>query len=264
MLLVSFSGCIDVETKVKVNKDGSGTVEETVLMGQAMVEMMNGFAGAFGDQKNKKPFKLFDVKELKKAAVNYGEGVSYLSGEKLKRNGQEGYKVIYKFKDINTLKIDQSPDSKGPMKALASDEAEKKEPQITYFTFKKGDLAELTIFPTPKDNDKEAKKDTLSTEMPKDSVDSEANKQALEFIKGMRFAMSVQVNGVVVESDASCREGSLITLFDMDFGKFIDNVDKLKELEGLKNADNETVKKVLQKFPGMKVELNDKVVVKFK
>lgn len=261
LLLVSFTGCFEFETKVRLNKDGSGTVEETFLMGKAMVEMMKQFA-SMGDPKTSKPFKLFDQAELKKNAVNYGKGVTFVKAEKMKTDLSEGYKVIYKFKDINELIIDQNPDSRTPMKSLAAPDTVKKTPDLTRFSFKKGSISELNIL--LESNKKESKADTVKPEIKQDTAASEMNEQALEFIKGMRFALSVIINGEVVETNATNRDGSNIILMEMDFGKAIDNVEKLKELESLKDADPETVKLVLKKFPGMKVELNENVSVKFK
>ena len=261
LLLISLTGCFEFETKVKVNKDGSGTVEETFLMGQAMVEMMKQFA-SMGDPKTTKPFKLFDVKELKQNAANFGKGVTFVSADKVKKEGLEGYKAIYKFKDINDLIVDQNPDKKTPMKSFATEDTVKKEPELTRFSFKKGSPNELSILLDM--NKKNDKPDTAKPETKPDTSNSEMNEQAMEFIKGLRFGLSVIINGDIVETNATNREGSNIILMDMDFGKAIDNMDKLKELEKLKDADQETVKNVLKKFPGIKVELNDKVTVKFK
>lgn len=261
MLLVSFTGCFQFETKVNVNKDGSGTVEETFLMGQEMVEMMKQFA-SMGDPKTAKPFKLFDLKELKKNAANYGKGVTFVTAEKIKKDGMEGYKAIYKFKDINELSIDQNPDSKTPMKSFSSEDTAKKKPDLTRFSFTKGSISELNIL--LESNKKEDNPDTAKPDIKPDTAASEMNEQALQFIKGMKFSLSVIINGDIVETNATNREGQVLTILEMDFGKAIDNMDKLKELEKLKDADPETVKLVLKKFPGMKVELNEKVNVKFK
>ena len=55
IVLVSLflSGCIEIQTKVSVNKDGSGTVEETVLMSNEMIKMMNEFMSGFASDTTK-------------------------------------------------------------------------------------------------------------------------------------------------------------------------------------------------------------------
>lgn len=236
-------------------------------MGQQVIDMMKQFATAFGDAKQKKSFDIFDVKELKKNASSYGKGVTYINAQKLKREDREGYKVVYKFNDINEVAIDQSPDSHTPMKSVGTDVQGKEGRNFTHFSFKKGNVADLTIIiekGKDKKEDTPLREDKGDSELKQDSATAEMNQQALAFIKGMRLAMSVQVNGEIVETDASYREKSVLTLLELDFGKFIDNADKLKDLEKLKSADLETVKLALKKMPGAKVELNEKVNVKFK
>ena len=93
------AGCVDVETKIKVNKDGSGTIEETMLMSSEMVEMMKQFMSGFAtDSTNTQEFNLYNEEDLKNKASDYGEGVVFLSGKELKKDGREGYTAIYSFR----------------------------------------------------------------------------------------------------------------------------------------------------------------------
>jgi hypothetical protein len=52
VVLLMLAGCFQTSTVVRVNPDGSGTVEETMLLSKKMVaqmiEMVKGFAGGNG------------------------------------------------------------------------------------------------------------------------------------------------------------------------------------------------------------------------
>ena len=66
IVLLFLSGCIEIQTKVSVNKDGSGTVEEMVLMSNEMIKMMNEFMSGFAsDTAKPEEFKLYKEEDLK-------------------------------------------------------------------------------------------------------------------------------------------------------------------------------------------------------
>ena len=44
---VLFTGCLEVDTTIHLNKDGSGTLEESVLMSSQVIEMISAFAASF-------------------------------------------------------------------------------------------------------------------------------------------------------------------------------------------------------------------------
>ena len=116
--LLILNGCIDVQTRINVNKDGSGTIRETMLLSRETVMMLQGFKSGFGDSaKSKDDIDLFKENELRKKAADYGSGVTYVSGEKISKDGQEGYTVLYKFKDINKLRMNENQVKKFPASA---------------------------------------------------------------------------------------------------------------------------------------------------
>jgi hypothetical protein len=143
--IISFallSGCLQVDTTVYINKDGSGNIEETVLMSDAVVEMMNEFMSSFQDSaKAPEEFNLYKEDELKEKASGYGEGVEYVSGEEIKIDGWQGYKAIYSFEDLNKIIMETDPNAKVE---LDQSEGEKKN---EYFSFKfiRGDISELIM-----------------------------------------------------------------------------------------------------------------------
>ena len=65
------NGCLQVDTKVNLNSDGSGTIEETVVMKSEVINMMKEFAMAFDSTKSEE-FNMFNEEELKNKASNYG------------------------------------------------------------------------------------------------------------------------------------------------------------------------------------------------
>ncbi len=136
-----FSGCLKVNSNVIINKDGSGILEEQVLMSDMVIAMMNEFMSSFQDSTSApEEFNLFKEDELKTKASEYGEGVKYVSGEEIKIDGWQGYKAIYSFEDLNKIKIETDPNTK-----VENPQDDGKETEYFSFKFIPGDIAELII-----------------------------------------------------------------------------------------------------------------------
>ena len=72
------SACLQVDTNVFVNDDGSGSLEETIIFKEEVVEMMKQSIIAFDSTKSE-DFNLFNEEGLISKAEKYGEGVTYIS-----------------------------------------------------------------------------------------------------------------------------------------------------------------------------------------
>ena len=258
LFTLSFTGCIQIETKVNVNKDGSGTVEETVLMTNEMVQMLNEFISGFAsDSAETEEFKLYNEEDLKNKEAELGEGVKLVSGSEYKTENKQGYKVVYSFSDLSKLKIDQSPDSRIPDNATG---VEVKEKGFVTFNFSKGGVSELKInLPQP---EKDEEENEFETE--EDSLNDGDISEMKFLLKDLSFSLIVNINGEITETNADYREGSNITLFKLNFGELLDNTQKLQELKRINPNNYKELKEIMKDIPGIKIETNDPVVIKFR
>lgn len=257
-----FSGCLQVNTKVNLNQDGSGTIEETFLMKNSVIDMMKEFVMAFDSTKGE-DFNMFNEKELKAKEANYGEDVKYVSGEKVSNNDYEGFKAIYSFKDINNVKLNPSPEDQVPFGDELDETQKKSADDILKFEFKKGNPSTLVInFPKPQlENESKPKED--STEI-QDSVTSEADMQKLiDMFDGMKISLSFNFDRAIKETNAVYVNGSEVTLMEIDFAEIIKHKDILEKLQKSKPQTIEQFKEVVGELPGIKVEFKDKITIKF-
>ena len=261
-LALFLSGCLQVNTTVNLNKDGSGTIEEIVMMKTEVINMMNEFAMSFDSTKSEE-FNMFNESELKEKAANYGEGVKYLSGEKVTMGKYEGFKAIYSFDDINKIKINPSPDDKMPFGDELMTNEEKPVDDLLKFNFKKGNPSTLVInFPKPKMDEKSKTED--ETEEMEDSLTINAQMDKLiEMFDGMKMAMSFNINGDIEQTDASFVDGSKVTLMQIDFSEIIKHKDVLENLQKSKPETMEEFKEAVGDLPGIKVEFKEQVTIKF-
>jgi len=263
MLIIStvlFTGCLEVNTTIHLNKDGSGTLEESVLMSSEVLQMISAFASSFDSTKaDSNKFSLFKEDELRADTSKYGSGIKYITGKEIKENGKEGYRAIYSFTDINKLQINQNPNSKIEMEGVEFEKDTSNE--FLDFSFVPGETSRLTI-KSPLNR----AKDVSNEEVPTNDTTSADFKEMDEFLKlmkDMHISLKLDINGKITETTASYVEGSEITLFDINFNGLFDNPEKLKKFKTENPRNIEEIKEIMKDIPGIKVELNNEVNVTF-
>jgi len=257
------AGCFQVETTVRLNPDGSGTVEENMLLSGKMVEQMEQMAMAFaGPDEKAKPFSLYDPQKLRERAVGMGSGVVFVSGEPLEKEGFKGYRATYSFKDINTLKLSRK--AEGPMSDGDGSKGGTEQP--IQFRFTPGREARLVVIqPHAEKQTEQPAPDTVPqpAKEQKASMTPDQEKAMVEMLKGMKFSLAIEVNGTITESNASYRNGNRITLFELDLGRMVLDAEKLELLKKAEPASPEEAKEILKALPGFKMELNDPLELVF-
>lgn len=272
-----FSGCIQDNTVINVKSDGSGTIEETVLMGNAFIEMMQGLTKGMGEegaqdadksQKQKPKSEESMINEMmEKAKTNakeFGEGVKFVSAKPAKTQTASGYTAIYSFSDISKVTLNQNPGKKTPGESKKEEaDAEAAKNDTIRFAFKKGPVSRLSVtMPPPKTDSKKDKKDEAAK---KDEADDPQSVEMLKsMFKDMKVSIVLNMVGDVVNTNATYRTGNKITLIDMDFGKLINDIALLKKINKAQPQSVEEVKTMVKGMEGLKLEFTNPVTVDFK
>lgn len=253
-ILAMIVGCMDVETRIFVNADGTGTIQETFLMKSEMAEGMKKGMGA--GEEAKPDAKIYKEQELRDKAASFGRGVSFVSVEDIANATHQGYRAVYSFGDVTKITINQN------MKAKSGQDAGKPAPaENIIFRFAKKPSPTLTMIMPEKKGPAEKKAETKPVD---DAQMEQQLKQMRMIFDGMRFALVVQMNGEITKTNAANVNGNAITLYDIEFSKFLDNTEKLKELNAKKPATMEETKALLKDVPGLVIEPAKKVTVSFK
>ncbi len=262
------SGCIQNDTVIHVKPDGSGTIEETVKLSNMLVEsfrnMAKGMSEGNDDAKEKPeatdPLQGM-VKDAQAREKQYGPDVKFVSATTVKTETMTGYKAIYAFKDINTLRINQNPESKTGM---PNNDQEKKKEEIIRFAFVKGPVSKLTVtMPETSTNKKSADAAPRNDDQNKGKSDPNAAEMMKMFFKDMSVRLVLEIEGSIVETNATYRDKSQLTMLDMDFGKIISNEKVFEKLNSTQPKTIEETKALVKEIPGLKIEMNNPVVVSF-
>lgn len=258
-LLAALTGCLKVNTTINLNPDGTGTIEETVMMKSTIISMIKEFTESFEEENvEAEEFKLYKEEEQRAKASDFGEGVEFVSGSEILEPDFEGYKVIYSFTDINKLKLNPSPDNKVNF-GDEPEESSESEKEFLTFNFKKGSPSELSIFFPKTDFIDEEDIEDEST----DSLETGMNEMFNMMFDGMRISMNLNLNGKVSETNATFVQDSIITMVDIDFAELMKDKDIMSSLEKNKPKSLEEFRELTKDIDGIKIEFNEEVTVKF-
>ena len=289
LALLSLIGCFQVSTVIKVKPDGSGTIEETFLMNKEFVRQMRATMNQMAEQmeqimtgqterKEEQPsqesetkqagelFDIFDEVKLRDKAGTMGKGVTYISGEKITTNKFEGYKAVYAFKDINKLRFNQNPGKSVPSAPGGRNRESGEKEEFVTFQFTRGHPSTLII--RMPDYKADGKPESSSGDFKKAQTDDQQSEMMAARMKkmfeGMKIALEVEVQGSIVETNATYREGTRITMMELDFGRLLEMPEEFKKFSRSKPETVEDAKKLMKDLPGIKVDLNKNVMIKFK
>lgn len=262
--VLCLTGCFELNSLVTVNKDGSGTIEETVLLSAQLKAMMGAFpqggdaavaggnpAAALGDL-------IPDKAKAEEQAKTYGEGVTVKSMEEVTLpDGRGGSKVVYAFTDVTKLTYQ-------PGKAKAEAAGARQEP-VTFAL--SGNELTLQV-PQGNQGSPDGPKPSAEDLKKVEELDPAQMAMMKPMFAGMRFAFAVKAAGGIASTDATHVDGDTVTLVEMQMDKLLENAEALKKFARMMNEQGEPdPQKLAEEFKGiegLKVESKEKVTIKLK
>ena len=238
------TSCLQQETTLSLNKDGSGTITETTILGAQMLAMMGAAGGEGGDPLD----QMIAQAKVKsdEAVAKMGEGVTLKEVKKLNKGGKKGLITVYEFKDINKLKYAFGS-------SLGDDEGgEDKEPlDISY---KNGVLTINNKYEKAKEGEQPAKPEMSDQQLA----------MAQQMMGDMRMALKLEFPGGIAETNAQHQDGNKVTIMDIDFGKLMAQEGKFKEFMKAQPESPAEAAQLLKGVDGVKIETAEKLTVKLK
>lgn len=194
-------GCFQGQRTFKVNADGSGTIVDTVKLGEQAKGMIQGM-----EQMDQSPAAEKKAKKKAKyaeAAAAMGEGVTYVSTVPSKDGGEV---TTYAFKDITKVHAVATPN---PDVSSTS----KEEPMTFQLAKNAAGNTVLTVVAAPK-KPAEAKPEKAEPKKPEEMAQEIAMMKGM--LGGLKIKGVVEVSGLVKTSSPNV-VGSAVTLMEVDF-----------------------------------------------
>jgi type IV secretory pathway VirB10-like protein len=254
---LALPSCLQNETTVHLNKDGSGTVVEKTTIGAQMQTMLQQFAQfGGGDVGAKDPVaEMFSPEKGKAKAASMGEGVSFERSEPIEVGQNRGAITTYRFADINKLAISPT-DAVKSASPMADQMPPTPKGRPVTFNYAAGKLTINTpAAPEPQAEDSGA-------------PDLEENPQMEQMMKemlgDMKMSLKLVVESGIAETDATHRDGNTILLADLEMGKVLANPEALKKMTAAGKNDPAASFEALRGIEGVKFESKEQVTVQVK
>ena len=196
------AGCFEGQRTFKVNADGSGTIVDTVKLGEEAKEMRDGLAG-MDDSSSAADKAAKRTTRLAERAAAMGEGVTFVGMETTKDGGE---RFTYAFRDITLVRASAMP---SPDESTTS-----KDEPLTFRLAKSGANTVLTVVHPPA-----APAGTSKEAAPAKSPEETAGEVAMmkKMLGGLKLRSVVEVDGKVVKTSSAWAAGPVVTLLEIDF-----------------------------------------------
>jgi hypothetical protein len=267
-LAAALSGCLQFRTLLRLDADGSGEIEETVLFSDLLRSMVQGDSTS----------ALFDPVALAARADSFGTGVRFVRVDSVAEDGFVGYRAVYAFDDVNTVRLVPPRDASAV--GFGGDEGEEAEDGKTSspftalaFAYEPGTdgrtgRLRITIPRDPRAGG--TPMDSAAVAAKTEELRTQAQEAALlrGFLHGARFAIAVELPGPVTETTARYAEGNVVTLADLELGAYFDLLEEHPEVAARMELaetpeEQAAALRALNEHPGLRFEPEQEVAVRF-
>jgi hypothetical protein len=255
------TGCLQSTALVKVNADGSGTIENQTLMTSGALAQMRQLAGLFGGS-DTKPVDPFSEQQMRDLAAQMGEGITLLSTKPLKTDGAEGRDAVYAFRDISKLRISESPAAPGSTSIRAGGVSiGGGQGAVTIDLARTPEGNVLLTLHTPADPlsglvDQLGAANRRGTPMP-----AEQAAMMRQMLSGLRVTLRIEPAGRLVRTSSPYVDGQTVTVFDIDVDALLKDEAAFTRLQTARTSSEAA--EALKNVPGVKINLARDITIEF-
>src|SRR6185295_11392747 len=250
LLGVTSTGCFQMTTVMKINADGSGTVEHRMLFTTQALAQLRQFA-ALGGGRAIDPTSEQQAREM---AAALGPGVTYVSSTPVTTASGGGRDAVYGFTDVSQLRVATQPAAPGGVSIKAAGV---------------NTDAETLTFSMTHDANGAA---VLHVNVPENAlVDAIASNAATlpqqlpvfkSMLAGAHVTLLVEPAGSIVRASTPYVDGPRVTLLEVDLDELLKDPDALlARVQAAKTPDE--VKAALKDVPGLKMTIEKEITIEF-
>ena len=202
---VVLSGCFQIRSVLTVRPDGSASLrDEVTLSGLALMALM--------DEDPDDGESPLDRAAFEDRAAELGEGVTLASFEPR----EDGFVAVYEVPDVEAFRYSTPdlPTGDGP--------SETDDPVDFSFLFEEGDPATLRVVIPKPEPDEKAKGEDIPGQTQDPAEAERALRMMRAFLEDARMTVALELEGEVVETTATYRDGSTVTLLDLPIDALLD------------------------------------------
>jgi hypothetical protein len=254
-----FTGCLQSTTVVKVNGDGSGTLENQTLMTAAALNEMRQLSGLFGGT-DARPFDPFSEEQARTLAAQMGDGVELLSSRPIRTAAGEGRVSAFGFRDVTALRVSRMPAAPGSQASPGGPGGDPGDLMTIDLTRTAAGTVLLTLhMPADPLSSMFSQLGSLSRRGGPVSVDQLGMMR--QMLSGMHVALRVEPSGRLVRTSSPFVDGQSVTLFDVQLDPLLKDDEAFARLQTARSAQD--VAEALKNVPGLKLPAERDIVIEF-
>jgi hypothetical protein len=246
---LSASGCFQMNTVLKVNADGTGTIEHRMVYSAAGLAQLRQFA-AFGGGRGQ-TIDPTSEQQFRDIAASIGPGVTYVSSTPITVATGQGRDAIYAFTDVAQLRISAQPATPAGMPIAAGGIGADSE-SITFSIARDPSGSAVLHIHVPEPNFL-------------DALGSPAAQSQIGMVKtmlaGAHVSLVAEPGGTLVRTSSPFVDGSRVTLLDIDLDEVLKDETLLPRLQAAKTQDE--AKAIVQNATGLKINLDRDITIEF-
>ena len=248
-------GCFQSATILKVNADGSGTIEQRTLITDAGLSQLRAFTIMGGGAG--KDLDLLSEQQARSLAPAIGPGVTYVSSMPIKTVDAQGRDAVYAFSDVTQLRISEQPPAPGGISIGGRGTSAGAE-HITFAFTPQPDGSRLLRILVPQPSILRIGMANGSGNGP---VSLDQLGMAKQFLAGAQLSIAVEPAGRLVRTSSPYVDGQRVTLLDVDLDRVLNDETVVARLQGAKSPDE--AKAALKDMPGLKINLDPEITIEF-
>lgn len=249
------SGCLAATTLITLKTDASGTIEQTVVLSPAAAAQFQQMMAMGQAAGGKPPAELFSEEDARNAASRLGEGVTYVSSQRIKSADGEGVRALYAFADVRKLRLDQRPTPPGGAMPGLTPRGGAEDLAFRFTGPPAGNPTVTVVFPSTTGGR------PIAPEGDRGQIPPEALAMARQMLKGARIDIAMQVEGRILKTNSPHVEGSKVTLLAIDFEPLLADPSILNDLQRTQSID--ALRSRLRGVKGVKVNPENEVSIEF-
>ncbi|HET6956730.1 MAG TPA: hypothetical protein VFI56_09115 [Vicinamibacterales bacterium] len=248
------TGCFQMTTVLKVNGDGSGTIDHRMIYTKAALAQLKSFASLGGSRGGAAADPLSE-QQARDMTASIGPGVTYTSSELVTTPLGQGRDTIYSFTDVSTLRISTQPAAPGGVAIKTQG-----------FSTQPSASESITFTMTHETNGNAV----LHIHVPEPNyLDFFGSPQAANqigmiktMLAGARVLLAAEPSGTLVRTSSPFVEGQRVTLLDIDLDTVMADDTLLPRIQAVAASPAEA-KAVLLSAKGLKINLDPEITIEF-
>jgi hypothetical protein len=245
---LSCGACFQMTTVLKVNGDGSGTIEHRMIYSTQALAQLRQFA-SFGGRGT--PADPLAEDQFRTLAASIGPGVTYVKSELVSTPTGQGRDATYAFTDVTQLRISTQPAAPGGVSINAGGISTTSE-SVTFSMTRDASGNAILHIHVPEPNFLDA----LGSPQAANQIG-----MVRTLLAGAHVHLIAEPAGTLVKTSSPYVDGARVTLLEVDLDEVLKDETLLPRLQAAKTAED--AKTIVQGAAGLKINFDRDITIEF-